>query len=192
MNQRSPLTIAFIQEKLAGYRRRAIEKSPFTRSAVLMPIVQRDNGLDLLFTKRSDAVEHHKGQISFPGGAADPADTSASDTALRESFEEIGLPPSAVKIIGTVDDLQTPSRFVVTPIVGAVEYLPPLHINRDEVAQVILIPLEKFFDESLRRSEFRERDGVKVEVFSYDVWEEPVWGATAFFVKQLVGLLKGG
>jgi len=55
-----------------------------------------------------------------------------------------------------------------------------------------LIPLEKFFDESLRRSEFRERDGVKVEVFSYDVWEEPVWGATAFFVKQLVGLLKGG
>jgi len=192
MNQNFPLTIAFITERLAGYRRRAIENSPFTRSAVLMPLVKRENEFDLLFTKRSETVEHHKGQISFPGGAADRADKSATDTALRESFEEIGLPASAVQIIGAMDDLQTPSKFVVTPIVGVVEHLPPLQLNKKEVAEVFFIPLERFFDQSLRRSEFRERDGIRREVFSYDVWDEPVWGATAYFVHQFIGLLQEG
>jgi len=192
MNQSSPLTIAYVEQRLASYSPRAIDQSQYTRSAVLVPIVQKEHGLHLLFTKRSETVEHHKGQISFPGGAADPSDGSPSDTALRESFEEIGLPPTAVRIIGTMDDLQTPSRFVVTPIVGVVEHLPSLRLNREEVAQVFFVPLEIFFDDSLRHSEFRERNGVTVEVFSYDVWDEPVWGATAFFVKQLVGLLRTG
>ncbi len=89
-----------------------------------------------------------------------------------------------------MDDLQTPSGFVVTPVVGFIERLPPLTVNPEEVTQVIFVPLEKFFDDSLRHSDIRKRDGISVEVFSYDVWEEPVWGATAFFVNQLVSLLK--
>ena len=186
------LTQAFIQKKLNRYQRQSIERSALTKSAVLIPIVKRGNGLDLLFTKRSETVEHHKGQISFPGGATDTIDISPVDTALRETFEEIGLERSAIAIIGIIDDLQTPSGFVVTPVVGFIEHLPPLHINAEEVAQVIFIPLEKFFDDSLRHSDVRERDGIKIEVFSYNVWEEPVWGATAFFVKQLVSLLKDG
>ncbi len=186
------LTQAFIQKKLNRYQRQSIERSALTKSAVLIPIVKRGNGLNLLFTKRSETVEHHKGQISFPGGATDTIDISPVDTALRETFEEIGLERSAIAIIGIIDDLQTPSGFVVTPVVGFIEHLPPLHINAEEVAQVIFIPLEKFFDDSLRHSDVRERDGIKIEVFSYNVWEEPVWGATAFFVKQLVSLLKDG
>lgn len=183
-------SIISIKEKLARYERRVISRNALTRSAVLVPITKTVNGLELLFTKRTENVEHHKGQISFPGGAFDPADTTSSDTALRESFEEIGLSPAAVSLLGTMDDLQTPSGFIVTPVIGYIEHLPPLRINSEEVAQVILIPLERFFDDSLRRSSFLERDGAKVEVFFYDVWNEPVWGATAFFVKKLVDLLK--
>jgi 8-oxo-dGTP pyrophosphatase MutT (NUDIX family) len=190
MKRNLSLTLSSIRERLAVYQRRSIDKSSLTTSAVLIPIVRRENGLELLFTKRSDAVEHHKGQISFPGGATDDLDHSPADTALRESFEEIGLDPAEVAIIGLMDDLQTPSGFVVTPVVGFIEQLPPLHMNHEEVVQIIFIPLEKFFDDSLRHSKMRELDGTMVEVFSYDVWDEPVWGATAFFVKQLVSLLK--
>ena len=184
------LTSTFIQDKLDRYQRRMIDMSALTKSAVLVPIVKRENRLELLFTKRSKTVEHHKGQISFPGGATDKFDISPADTALRETFEEIGLERSAITIIGTMDDLQTPSGFVVTPVVGFIERLPPLTVNPEEVTQVIFVPLEKFFDDSLRHSDIRKRDGISVEVFSYDVWEEPVWGATAFFVNQLVSLLK--
>ena len=190
MKSNLTLTPSFICERLAGYQRRSIGKSPLTKSAVLVPIVKRENGLELLFTKRSDTVEHHKGQISFPGGATDATDLSPADTALRETFEEIGLERSAITIIGVMDDLRTPSGFVVTPVVGFIEHLPPLYINAEEVAQIIFVPLKKFFDDSLRHSEIRERDGVKIEVFTYKVWKEPVWGATAFFVKQLISLLK--
>jgi 8-oxo-dGTP pyrophosphatase MutT (NUDIX family) len=184
------LTPSFIEEKLSRYQRKSIDKSALTKSAVLIPIVKKENGLELLFTKRSETVEHHKGQISFPGGATDEIDLSPVDTALRESFEEIGLERSAISIFGVMDDLQTPSGFVVTPVVGFIERLPPLHINPEEVAHVIFIPLEKFFDDTLRHAIMKERDGMIVEVFSYEVWEEPVWGATAFFVRQLINLLK--
>jgi 8-oxo-dGTP pyrophosphatase MutT (NUDIX family) len=189
MKNNSTLTPSFIRERLAGHQPRSISKGTLTKSAVLIPIVKRGNGLELLFTKRSESVEHHKGQISFPGGSTDTVDLSPADTALRESFEEIGLDRSAVTIIGVLDDLQTPSGFVVTPVVGFIEHLPPLHINLEEVTQLIFVPLEKFFDDSLRHSDIRERDGKKIEVFFYEVWEEPVWGATAFFVNQLVSLL---
>lgn len=190
MERNLSLTLPFLRERLAGYQRRRIEKSGLTASAVLIPIVRTENGLELLFTKRSETVEHHKGQISFPGGATDDLDRSPADTALRESFEEIGLEPAAAAVIGMMDDLQTPSGFIVTPVVGFIEQLPPLRINPEEVAQIICIPLEKFFDDSLRHSEMRERDGMKIEIFSYNVWKEPVWGATAFFVKQLVSLIR--
>jgi len=189
MKSISIITPSFIRKKLAVYQRRNTGRSTLTKSAVLIPIIKRENGLELLFTKRSETVEHHKGQISFPGGATDESDFSPGDTALRETFEEIGLERSAITIIGVMDDLETPSGFVVTPVVGFVEQLPPLNVNPEEVAQVIFVPLEKFFDDSLRHSDIRERDGKKVEVFSYEVWEEPVWGATAFFVNQLVSLL---
>jgi hypothetical protein len=90
-----------------------------------------------------------------------------------------------------MDDLQTPSGFIITPVVGFIEALPPLRINADEVAQVVRIPLERFYDETKRRSETKERNGMKAEIFFYDVWTEPIWGATAFFVKRLVDLLQG-
>ncbi|HTR80412.1 MAG TPA: CoA pyrophosphatase [Bacteroidota bacterium] len=184
------LTEKTIKAKIARYNRRKIQDDSLTRSAVLVPIVESLDGLELLFTKRTQSVEHHKGQISFPGGAADPSDKSLIETALRESSEEIGLTASEISVLGVMDDLQTPSGFVVTPVIGFLHHRPAIHLNADEVAEVIFIPLEKFFDDSLRRSEVRERRGVPVEVYFYDVWKEPVWGATALFVKRLVDLLR--
>ena len=89
-----------------------------------------------------------------------------------------------------MDDLETPSGFIVTPVVGFIERLPPMQINGNEVAEVIFVPLELFFDDTKRSSRIIELNGMKRDVYFYDVWKEPVWGATAFFVKQLVDILR--
>lgn len=185
------LTQEFIRERISGRKRRLIDVKSLTRSAVLIPIVKTSAGLDLLFTKRTESVEHHKGQISFPGGAADPMDGSPAETALRESHEEIGLERSAVSVLGMMDDLQTPSGFVVTPVVGFIEHLPQLRLNSQEVAELVFLPLRRFFDDSVRHSKMMERNGITYEVYFYEVWKEPVWGATAYLIKQLIDALRG-
>ncbi len=157
----------------------------------MVTLVQKDNTLHLLLTKRTDSVEHHKGQISFPGGMVDDGDESATATALREVEEEIGIPRSAIAILGQLDDIHIPSGFIVTPIVGYIDRLTELKTSTDEVAEVLLIPLAKFFDESLRHIETRELKGVKRQVYFYDVWKEPVWGATAHIIKQLTDIISG-
>ena len=155
----------------------------------MVPIIVVDNKPHLLLTKRTDTVEHHKGQISFPGGMVDDCDESSNATALREVEEEIGIPSSAITILGQLDDIHIPSGFVVTPIVGYIISLTALKTSPDEVAEVLIIPLEKFFDPSLRRTEMRELKGVVRQVYIYDVWKEPVWGATAHIIKQFVDII---
>ena len=182
------LTKNEIAERLTQHTPKAILNHSEKHAAVLFPIVKYDNSLHLLFTKRTDTVEHHKGQISFPGGACDDADDSLVATALRETEEEIGLPRTAIEILGTLDDISIPTGFVVTPIVGFVEQLPSLATNCDEVAEIIFIPLEDFFDGSKCRSEMRELKGKLRHIYLYDVWREPVWGATAVIIKQFTDL----
>jgi len=179
-----------IKEKISAYAPKAMLNGEFRRACVLLPLVKNENRLLLLFTKRTDAVEHHKGQISFPGGMVDGSDTSPIHTALRELEEEIGIKESAVTILGQLDDIQIPSGFVVTPIVGYLNSLEGMKTNTDEVAEVFFIPLEKFFDASLRRTEVRELMGTKRQVYFYDVWKEPVWGATAHIIKQFAEIIQ--
>lgn len=181
------ISLSHIQQVLQ-YRQRKILAGEGTPAAVLMPLVRSDDSINVLLTKRTDDVEHHKGQISFPGGMTDPLDESSITTALRETEEEIGLSRTRISILGMMDDIHLPSGFIVTPAVGYVETLQPLTINKDEVAEILLIPIEKFLDCSLRRSEFREVRGVQREVFFYNVWKEPVWGATAAIIKQFTDI----
>ena len=103
--------------------RQVIERADLIQAAVLVPIVFRQGGPRLLFTKRTTTVATHKGQVSFPGGAREPGDADAVGTALRESAEEIGLDPALVEIAGLLDDFTTLSGFAVTPVVGFEEGL---------------------------------------------------------------------
>jgi len=125
----------------------------------------------------------------LPGGMTDTADRSPVETALRETNEEIGIDRKYISILGQLNDIQVPSGFIVTPVVGFIDRPPAFTINDDEVAQVLSIPLKQFFDASLRRTEWRELQGIRRQVFFYDVWKEPVWGATAAIIKQLTDVL---
>ena len=102
--------------------RKVIEHPPFPRAAVLVPLFEKDASCHLLFTMRSHQVRHHRGQISFPGGAFDEEDADLQRTALREAFEEIGLREREVQVLGILDDIITTSEFIVTPFVGVFPY----------------------------------------------------------------------
>lgn len=163
---------------------------PSSRHAcVLVSMIRHEGSLHLLLTKRTDRVEHHKGQISFPGGVVDDADESPRHTALRELEEELGIPSSSVTILGQLDDFHIPTGFIVTPVVGLIDHPIDIRMKNDEVEEIFLIPFTKFFEPSLRRTETRFLKGAERQVYVYDVWKEPVWGATAHIIKQFTDLL---
>src|SRR2546425_5970576 len=129
--------------------RRSIESAPpLVRAGVLIPMVTRDNGINLLFTRRTDTVLTHKGQISFPGGQREDSDGETLETALRESYEEIGLEPSRVTVLGELDDVFTAvSSFVITPVVGLVEGgIDDLVLAPDEVKSLLVVPVGQLLD----------------------------------------------
>lgn len=168
-----------------------VPPGPLVPAAVLVPIVDRAGDPYVLFTKRTDRVGHHKGQISFPGGVIDPGDRDALDAALRECEEEIALPRAAVEPLGTLDDSETvATHFVITPIVGVVWSPVAWQPDGHEIERVIEIPFERLAAEGGSRVEHWERDGVTRPVHFFDYEGDTVWGATARILVHFLELLR--
>lgn len=169
------------------------EKSDFIHAAVLIPIFMESGGYKVLFTQRTNKVEHHKGQISFPGGSIEEGDRSLLDTALRESCEEIGLLREDVEILGQIDDtLTVASNFIVRPFVGHIPYPYPFKINPLEVAKIITVPIAIFFS----KEAYRERDPIDFVDPIYDgpIYEYEdniIWGATARIMENFIQIVGG-
>jgi 8-oxo-dGTP pyrophosphatase MutT (NUDIX family) len=160
--------------------------SHYLHSAVLIPIFIEKGEYKILFTERSHNVEHHKGQISFPGGVVDKKDKSLLETALRESYEEIGLLSEDVEILGQLDEQCTfTSHFVIHPFVGLIPYPYAFKINRDEVQSLIAIDV---------RSLTGKKDRVTLDDLTYHgtVYEYEgytIWGATASITENLISII---
>jgi len=168
-------------EKLLGQKVAANMRA----AAVLVPVIQRSDGLHLLLTRRSELLRQHKGQISFPGGARDPGDASFAATALREAFEEIGLPPSSVEIAGYLDDYPVISGFRITPVVGIVgEHFTP-ELASGEVAELFDLPLAQVLAADAFERKILSRDGFEVPFFEITYRSYRIWGATAGILWQL-------
>lgn len=147
-------------------------------AAVLVPLVWHDDEWHLLFTRRTDRVESHKGQVSFPGGACDEGETTPEQTALREADEEIGIQPTDIKVLGRLANLITISYFRVTPVVGVVKWPTVFRVGEHEVARVFTIPLAWLANES-NRWQF-DIPGRNRSVIAYHPYDgELLWGATA-------------
>jgi 8-oxo-dGTP pyrophosphatase MutT (NUDIX family) len=147
-------------------------------AAVLVPLVWSDEEWHLLFTRRTDRVESHKGQVSFPGGACDEGETTPEQTALREADEEIGIQPASIKVLGRLANLITISYFRVTPVVGVVRWPTVFRVGEHEVARVFTIPLAWLANES-NWWQF-EIPGRNRSVIAYHPYDgELLWGATA-------------
>ncbi|MEO8357968.1 MAG: CoA pyrophosphatase [Chloroflexota bacterium] len=164
---------------LDGYAE--IELNDETRlkcAAVLIPLAWHEDEWHLLFTRRTDKVESHKGQVSFPGGACDEGETTPEETALREAEEEIGLDPSRIRVLGRLTNLITITYFRVTPVVGVIKWPAVFRVGEHEVARVFTIPLGWLADSS-NRWQFERPDTTRSLIAYHPYDGELLWGATA-------------
>ncbi|MGZ9220929.1 MAG: NUDIX hydrolase [Anaerolineales bacterium] len=154
------------------------EETRLKCAAVLVPLVWHADEWHLLFTRRTDIVESHKGQVSFPGGACDEGETTPEQTALRETEEEIGIQPDNVKVLGRLANLVTITYFRVTPIVGVVRWPAVFRVGEHEVARVFTMPLG-WLANPANRWQF-ELPGTRRTLIAFHPYDgELLWGATA-------------
>jgi 8-oxo-dGTP pyrophosphatase MutT (NUDIX family) len=154
------------------------DESQLKCAAVLLPLVWQSGEWHILFTRRTDRVESHKGQVSFPGGACDEGETTPEQTALREAEEEIGINSNDVKVLGRLANLITISFYRVTPVVGVLKWPTVFRVGEHEVARVFTIPLGWLANAS-NRWQF-DIPGRKRSVIAYHPYDgELLWGATA-------------
>jgi 8-oxo-dGTP pyrophosphatase MutT (NUDIX family) len=178
-----------IQNLLSSRQRKVIEHPPFSHAAVLVPLFQKDGDCHLLFTKRSEEVKYHKGEISFPGGVVDEEDRELIHTALREAREEIGLKENDVQIIGVLDDIVTITKFIVTPFIGLFPHPYPFKVSEVEIAELIEVPLSSLVEEDCYSEREIFRGGQNEIIYSYQYGKHIIWGATARILKQLLDLI---
>jgi 8-oxo-dGTP pyrophosphatase MutT (NUDIX family) len=177
-------------ERVAAYD--AVSVTDEEREAsVLAPVISREDGYHLLFTKRADHLGEHPGQMSFPGGGREPSDTGRKATALREANEEISLAPADAEIVGRLDDIRTITRYSVRPYLARIpdqEYVP----DEREVAEIAVLAVDDLTDLDNYESERRDHPhygDIRLHFFNVDGYT--VWGATARILVQLLELATG-
>jgi len=156
-----------------------------TPASVLMPIVERADELMMLFTRRTAHLRSHSGQISFPGGRAEPADPSPESTALRETQEEIGLAPERVRLLGRLADYSTRTGYRITPVVGAVATPFELRPDAGEVDEVFEVPLSFLLDPRNHQRHSRVFQGETRWFYAIPYRDYYIWGATAGMLVNL-------
>ncbi|HEX4584428.1 MAG TPA: CoA pyrophosphatase [Burkholderiaceae bacterium] len=197
----------------AGIRQRFLQAGPWTPelrsdaappsqgaeaprpAAVLVPLVRRDDQLNVLLTHRARHLQDHAGQISFPGGRIEPSDRGAVDAALRESGEETGLPIDRIEIFGTLPIYLTVTRFEVTPVVGMIAAPIELRLDAGEVEDAFEVPFAFLMNPRNHQRRLVTTGDARRFVYTipYDDGrrERMIWGVTAAIVRNLYGFLRG-
>ncbi|MBL8659083.1 MAG: CoA pyrophosphatase [Rhodospirillales bacterium] len=162
---------------------------PLKPAAVLIPLVDRPEGLSVLLTRRTAHLAHHAGQVSFPGGHIEPADEGPADTALRETEEEVGIDRRSIEVLGHLDVYVTRTGFVVTPVVALVH--PPFTLRPDdhEVDEVFEVPLAFLLDPANHQKCSAEFEGVTRYFYAMPYGRHFIWGATAGMLVNLYEVL---
>ncbi len=179
-----------VTRRLAASERRLLQEGTqkHRRAGVLAPLFVRNGGLWVLFTRRTETVEHHRGQISFPGGAQEPGDTTLWDTALRESEEEIGLKPKDALRLGSLSPIVTVTNFYVEPYVAAIPQPYVFRPQEAEIAEVLEVPVAALMDPSVL--EKKPFPGREEPVLFYHHGAHVIWGATARILSELLEALR--
>jgi 8-oxo-dGTP pyrophosphatase MutT (NUDIX family) len=182
----------FLKRELNG--RLAVTRAEWDArpAAVLVPLYVSEGEWHVLFTLRTELVESHKGQVSFPGGRVDPGDATRTDTALRETEEEIGLTRDTVTVLGTLDELLTVTQYHITPVVGVIPWPYPFVLSTAELSAVFGVPLRWLADPANLEIRYREPivPGPRIPVYYLHYEDYTIWGATARILMNLIGLLK--
>jgi mutator protein MutT len=179
---------AVLREILARRPAVEIDAPQHRRACVLIPLIRTPDGWSILFTQRAENLAAHSGQISFPGGALEDGET-LEQAAIREAEEEVGIPPSAVELIGRLDDVITHSGFLVAPFVGVIHQPVEYVMQEAEVVEVFEVPLEALLDTrnpEVRYVAFREK---KYPAYFYHYGRYEIWGLTGRMLKAFLDLV---
>jgi 8-oxo-dGTP pyrophosphatase MutT (NUDIX family) len=182
----------FLRQQLA--ERKPVVKPEWEArpAAVLVPLYLNDGEWHVLFTQRTELVETHKGQVSFPGGGVEHGDSSRVDTALREAEEEIGLRRQDVTVLGQLDELLTVTQYHITPIVGLFPWPYPFVLSAAELSEVFGAPLAWLADPAHLEVQMREPivPGRKIPVYYFHYQGFTIWGATARMLLNLIEVVR--
>ena len=177
-----------VERRLAAAARSGVPPGSARRAGVLVPLFVREGMLWVVFTRRTDTVAHHRGQISFPGGAEEPGDEDLSQTALRETEEELGVRPDDVKLLGKLSPMVTVTDFYVEPYVAAIPQPYVFTPAESEIAEVVEAPIGALTDPAIKETKLlpdREEP-----VLFYHYRDQVIWGATARMLAELLEALK--
>jgi 8-oxo-dGTP pyrophosphatase MutT (NUDIX family) len=183
--------ISALRDALHARPRTVLSPPGKTAAAVLVPLLALDGEPGLLFTRRSNHLPHHQGQIAFPGGRHHPGeDPDLLTTALREAEEEIGLAPTDVQLLGALDDIETmATQFVITPFVGVIPYPYEFRPCPSEVDVIFTVPLRVLQAPDALRREQWDFGGRDVAIDTYPVDGHVIWGATQRITRNLLAVL---
>jgi 8-oxo-dGTP pyrophosphatase MutT (NUDIX family) len=181
--------IQIIRERISNRSPRGLKIPGFIPAAIIIPFFNIDDKTHLLLTLRTDTVEHHKGQVAFPGGAREEQDSGLQETALRETYEEVGIPPGIVNVIGQLDDFPTITDFLVTPYVATIPYPYPHQINHHEVAEILEVPLALFLSDNAFEMKEKKFGGKTYPVYYYYFNHAVIWGVTGFIINRFIELV---
>jgi 8-oxo-dGTP pyrophosphatase MutT (NUDIX family) len=181
--------MAEVQSRLAARPNLSpIEPGPLRRAAVLIPLFVREGQLWVIFTRRTETVEHHRGQISFPGGGEEAEDGSLAETALRETEEEIGVAREDAVLLGSLTPISTVTDFYVEPFVAAIPQPYAFRPQPAEIAEILEVPIRALLDP--RILETRKLPHRDEPVLFYHYGETVIWGATARMLAELLDALR--
>jgi len=169
-------------------RKYIYKQTRYRPAAVLVPLYFKDGEAHLLFTKRTDLVEHHKGQISFPGGRRDRQDKSLLITALRETEEEVGIATGDVQVVGQTDVFLTNTHYLVTPFIGFFEYPYRYKINSEEIERLVEVPLTFLLREDIFEVKSYQQNGYNWLVHYYHYGNDLIWGVTGFLLSNFLSI----
>lgn len=180
-------------DQIAGvldkYQPQRVEVHGVYSAAVMILTVNRQDIPHIIFTKRTNTVETHKGQISFPGGVHEPKDKNLLETAKRETFEEIGIQPNLIENLGQLDDFFTVTDYIVSPFAGYVNSDFEYEINTHEVAQILEVPLSIFLNADDFEVKKWNHQGTNYDVFFYHYQDQVIWGATAYILNRFIDMV---
>lgn len=166
-----------------------IDAPEYRRACVLIPLIRdRDGGWSILFTRRSENLAAHSGQISFPGGAVEPGET-LEDAAVREAHEEVGIPPQSVELLGRLDDVITHSGFLVAPFAGVIHEPVEYVMQEAEVVEVFEVPIEALLDVRNPEVRYVPFRGKQYPAYFYRFRDYEIWGLTGRMLKSFLDLV---
>lgn len=154
-------------------------------AAVLVPLVERNDGLNVLFTKRTERLKSHSGQVSFPGGKIDAADAGPAEAALRETEEEVGIARARIEVLGRLPDYHTGSGYRIAPIVGLVGADQRFRVNQEEVEYIFEVPFAWLMDPANHQVGSRVFEGRRRYFYEMPYGDHYIWGVTAGIIRVL-------